>query len=272
MVFVAAITSPPSLALAPIASPTPTPTPTPSLALAEAPAPAPAPVNYRGIAPVYRRFARAAVKIYLNVHAPIEQRAEGAFKLVDDMLTIMVGDNWWARSKKRVSDEKAARMGTIEAAAIVRIAHLAGELPIVDVGFGYGQVIWQLKMIGANVIGGMEMESTYNTIAINSQPIFSRCGNVTLENDKMGPRWITAEPRAYYMNNIALSPKENAALWGMFKNAPVGSKVITTSVMVSVRHDASWQSKYDGVTLVARHSISKGFAYKRGLVCYTRIA
>lgn len=94
----------------------------------------------------------------------------------------------------------------------------------------------------------------------------------TLENDAMGPRWITTEPRAYYMNNIALSPKENAALWDTFKTAPVGSKVITTSVMVSVRDDASWQSKYDDVPLIALHSVSKGYAYKRGLVCYTRIA
>ena len=48
----------------------------------------PVPTRYP---PVYRRFARAAVEIYLNVHAPIERRAKDAFKLVNDMLTIMVG-------------------------------------------------------------------------------------------------------------------------------------------------------------------------------------
>ena len=54
----------------------------------------------------------------------------------------------------------------------MRIAHLACGLPIVDVGFGYGQVIWQLQMIGANVSGGMEMESTYADIALEVQ---ARC-------------------------------------------------------------------------------------------------
>ena len=192
------------------------------------------------------------------------------------MLTDAVGQNWWRISKKTVADETAARMGTIAAPTVVRIAQLAGQLPIIDIGFGYGQVVWQLQMIGANVIGGMEMESTYVDVAINMQrTIFSalaaRCA-VSFACDTMSPRWINpATACAYYMNNIALKPKENGALWNILKTAPVGSKIITTSVMMSVRNDANWQMVYDDAPLIARHSTSQGKIYSRGLVCYTRV-
>ena len=153
-----------------------------------------APFNYRDILPKNRRNARAAVEIF-DGGAPIEQRAVDAFKLVNNALTDVVGQDWWCISKKTVADETAARMGTIAPSTVARIAQLAGRLPIVDVGFGYGQVIWQLQMIGANVIGGVEMEPTYVDVAINMQrTVFSalaaRCAAVSFECNTMNPSWI----------------------------------------------------------------------------------
>ena len=130
--------------------------------------------NARIAHPYDRQRAREAVNIYLDVEAPLEQRAQDAFELVNDILSEVVGEYWWAESTKhkRIEDGKAARMGTIAAKSVVRIAHLACGLPIVDVGFGYGQVIWQLQMIGANVSGGMEIQSAYADIALDVQ---ARC-------------------------------------------------------------------------------------------------
>ena len=102
---------------------------------------------------------------------------------------------------------------------------------------------------------------------------FNVLGNRCIfERGPMTAGWIDNEqPRAYYMNNIALTSQQNEALWSILKTAPTGSKIITTSIMASVRGDRAWTMQRDEVPLVAHHAISKGKTYSHGLVYYTRV-
>ena len=245
--------------------------------------------NYRAIAPKDRARSRRAVTISSKAsEVALEDSAVNAFKLVDELLTERVGESWWAEStkakegkKKKVSGvHSTERMGTIGPSGIMRIVAISDGLPVVDVGFGYGQVVWQLLMIGANVIGGMEMEPDYVDIALSMHAQFFKALEAhrgvacIFACEPMSSSWIHHSPRCYYINNLALSFAKNEALWEIFKAAPVGSKVIATSVLTSKRQcedGGRWRMHYDPFPFTAHHSVSAGKTYAHGLVCYTRV-
>ena len=102
------------------------------------------------ILPANRGRVRTALAI-ASSDAKLELRALRAFNLIDKILTDKVGFAWESVSKTDTSGAKSAeRMGTVCHIAISRIVCIAGGLPIVDVGFGYGQVLFQLKMLVAS--------------------------------------------------------------------------------------------------------------------------
>ena len=227
------------------------------------------------ILPANRGRVRTALAI-ASSNAKLELRALEAFNLIDKILTDKVGFAWECVSTNDTSGAKSTkRMGTVCHIAVSRIVCIAGGMPIVDVGFGYGQVLFQLQMLGANVCGGMEMANEYTPIANEVYNMYFKHlpgYPLELEMGKLTCKWIVPQqPRVYYMNNLALEPKENEAIWKILSQAPVGSKVITTSLMTHIR-GGGWEMNYDKVPFAARHSIHEnGKQCKRGLVCYTRV-
>ena len=242
--------------------------------------------SLRAVAPASRPLVRKIAR--LRADALQRRQLSGAngigdldeeiVNVNDDLLTQSVGEGWEYRSVRSSGTRSTERMGTVCSTAIGRIGDLAAsaQLPIVDVGFGYGQVLWQLFMAGCDVIGGMESAREYVAIAREIKQVYfaplQSSSALQLDHGYMSRGWLDQQPRLYYMNNLALDEKQNEALWSIFSHASRGSIVLSTCVLVFIRNaENGWRMHYDGVAFSAIHSTNKkGKPHERGLVVYTK--